>query len=261
LKSSSPNPPTVPAEPKWFVDCFDEAYIDLDVLRHFPDRNRLEVDQLIRRLDIQKHESWLDVCCGYGRHLLPLVARGHEVTGLDLSSAMIRRLRAAAQRNGLTAPVLQCDMRRIPFHDFFHGAFLLGTSFGVFDDPRQDALALDSIRRALRTGGKFLLDQVNPAILLADPAAQKKEIRIKEQWIREEIIPIPERGQYIVQRTLRRGSWERQWRMRFRAYDVAQLTASMLKAGLSPIDLFGSLDGRPFKPESPRIVLLAVRRD
>src|SRR3954464_3195819 len=42
----------------------------------------------------------LDVGCGTGKSFLPMLARGYEVTGCDLSPAMVERARVAAHGAG-----------------------------------------------------------------------------------------------------------------------------------------------------------------
>jgi SAM-dependent methyltransferase len=54
----------------------------------------------------------LDAGAGTGRYSLPIAARGHRVTHLDLSPAMLRRAMAAAAREGLaTVEFRQGDVR------------------------------------------------------------------------------------------------------------------------------------------------------
>src|SRR3954463_4081721 len=53
----------------------------------------------------------LDVGCGTGKSFLPMLARGYEVTGCDLSPAIVERARAAA---GGAAGVLVAAARALP---------------------------------------------------------------------------------------------------------------------------------------------------
>jgi SAM-dependent methyltransferase len=52
----------------------------------------------------------LDVACGTGRSFLPLVERGYEAIGCDISPAMVERARTAA---GEAAEVFVADMRTL----------------------------------------------------------------------------------------------------------------------------------------------------
>jgi SAM-dependent methyltransferase len=73
----------------------------------------------------------LDIACGTGRILLPCLAAGIDIEGLDLFESMLKTLRAKATTLGLTPRLHQADMsdfrlpRRfalvmIPFNAFSH---------------------------------------------------------------------------------------------------------------------------------------------
>jgi SAM-dependent methyltransferase len=52
----------------------------------------------------------LDIACGTGRILLPCLAEGVDIEGLDLYEPMLQTLRAKAARRGLTPTLHQADM-------------------------------------------------------------------------------------------------------------------------------------------------------
>jgi SAM-dependent methyltransferase len=97
----------------------------------------------------------LDVACGTGKSLLPLVRRGYEGAGCDLSAGMLERARAALPG----APLHRADMRALP------------RSLGTFDwitcldDALNYLLGDDDLTRALasmagllRPGGLLTFD-------------------------------------------------------------------------------------------------------
>ena len=59
-----------------------------------------EIDQLITLTGVD-HGRALDLCCGPGRHAVPLAKRGFDVTGVDLSKSTLDRARAAAKDAGV----------------------------------------------------------------------------------------------------------------------------------------------------------------
>jgi SAM-dependent methyltransferase len=100
----------------------------------------------------------LDVACGTGNSFLPLLARGYEVVGCDLSPDMVARARDKVQINGARAQVLVADMRALPEL----GAFDLVT---CIDDALNNLLSADQLRSAfegfarnLRPGGIAIFD-------------------------------------------------------------------------------------------------------
>jgi SAM-dependent methyltransferase len=116
----------------------------------------------------------LELGCGTGRVLLPTARAGIEVTGLDLSSAMLARCRQklAREPRDVQARVrlVQGDMRR----------FDLGRSFGLVTVPfraflhlltvTEQLACLRSMHRHLTSEGRLILDVFNPSLArLVDP--------------------------------------------------------------------------------------------
>ncbi len=55
----------------------------------------------------------LDLGCGPGQDTAWLVEQGYPATGVDLSGGMLRE----ARRRGVTAPLVQADLRHLPFRN------------------------------------------------------------------------------------------------------------------------------------------------
>src|SRR5690554_6025707 len=58
-----------------------------------------------------RHGCVLDLCCGPGRHAVPLASKGFDVTAVDLSPFLIGRARAHAAANGVEPEFVVGDMR------------------------------------------------------------------------------------------------------------------------------------------------------
>ena len=59
----------------------------------------------------------LDAGCGYGRIAIPLGRSGYEVTGLDLSDALLRAARERAGQQGTSVRWVRGSMCRMPLLD------------------------------------------------------------------------------------------------------------------------------------------------
>lgn len=116
----------------------------------------------------------LEVGCGTGRILIPTARAGVEITGLDLSPAMLGvcRERVAAEPADVRSriDIVQGDMR----------TFDLGRTFSLATVPFRpfqhlltvdDQLAcLAAIHRHLPAGGRLILDLFNPSLdMIANP--------------------------------------------------------------------------------------------
>ena len=56
-----------------------------------------------------------DAGCGVGRQLLPLVQHGFQVVGVDREAAVLPVLKKNLAAAVLSAPLLQADLRRLPW--------------------------------------------------------------------------------------------------------------------------------------------------
>jgi SAM-dependent methyltransferase len=130
----------------------------LDQIPH--DHTEREVAFVARHLPLPKHERLLDLCCGSGRHAIPLGALGYDVLGVDTDSAAFERARAATP-SAARVRYMQADMRDLAsLAETFDGAINMWHSFGYDDDAANLAL-LVSVRERLRRGGRCIFDIYN----------------------------------------------------------------------------------------------------
>lgn len=146
----------------WWQVFFDSA--DSLILSRFPSEaeTKLEISGLKRLVPLKPEDRIADVCCGMGRHLLPLVSHGYQVVGLDRSPMMLALAHRGAQAAGLQARLVLGDSSRLPFRDASLDVVLnLFNSFGYFEREEDDRRVLAEAARCLKPGGRFLLDTRN----------------------------------------------------------------------------------------------------
>ncbi len=116
----------------------------------------------------------LDVACGAGFLLRAYRDAGADVTGVDLSAAMLRGAAGTLGLPGADAPLALADAVRLPFAD---GAFDLVTcklAFHYFPEPSQAAAELARVCR--RTGRVAVIDRVADD----DPARREAHNRVEK---------------------------------------------------------------------------------
>ncbi len=201
----------------------------------------------------------LDLCCGPGRTALALARRGVRVTGVDLSPALLAEARRRADEASLAIEWVEADMRDFVREDHYELALSMYTSFGYFENPREDAAVLAGVHRSLKPGAAFLLEVMGKEIIarrfrptdahdLPDGAVLVERRTVIEGWSRLENVW-----------TVVREAGTRSFTFRLRIYSGQELTDQLLAAGFVDVSLYGGLDGRPYDPDAERLIALARR--
>jgi SAM-dependent methyltransferase len=97
----------------------------------------------------------LDVGCGTGKSFLPMLERGWEVTGCDISASMLERARAKA---GDGARLLVADMRELPPLGEFDLVWALDDAVNYLLGGEELGWALRGMGANLAPGGLLMFD-------------------------------------------------------------------------------------------------------
>lgn len=108
----------------------------------------------------------LELAIGTGRVALPLVKRGIDLTGIDISPEMVGRLRA--KPGGDAIPVVMGDFADVPVEGTFRLIFLIfNTLFGLEDQEAQIRCFVN-VADHLEPGGRFVTETFYPDITRFD---------------------------------------------------------------------------------------------
>jgi SAM-dependent methyltransferase len=234
----------------WYKDWFGEEYLEL-----YSHRGESEAQEHVgfveRYLAGPRPRAVLDLACGAGRHTAALRGRGYRTLGLDLSLTLLARMR----ERGL--PRVAGDMRRLPFTDgSFEWILNFFTSFGYFEGERENFRVLEEIVRVLSTGGRFLIDLMNPGPAIGNlkprdvESLDGGEAEI-ERWY-------DAGSQRIKKRITVRSSGEppRTFFESVRLYQPEEVTIGLRWAGLEVDSIFGNFQGDPYERDSERLILI-----
>ena len=135
------------------------------------------VGLIVEVLELEPGDRVLDLACGSGEHAVRLAKRGLEVVGVDIAPSLVAHCRerasSAAAEEGAeegaeTAIFRQGDMRGLDYDGTFDAVLLLSGSFGFFDDETNEDV-LVRMARALRPGGRVLIDVFDPTRMVMRP--------------------------------------------------------------------------------------------
>lgn len=245
---------------EWFED--DSLWRELYPVLFPEERFRLgeeEVPKVLRLAGFPEmaDAAALDLCCGPGRHALPLARRGLRVTAVDRTRFLLDQARERAQLAGLTIEFVEADMRRFRRPAAFDIAISLFTSFGYFAAREEDVQVLRNVQASLRPRGVFVMDMAGKEWLarhfeptrsrtLEDGSLFIDRCQVVDDWARVE-------NEWILIKDGR----ARTIRSRLNVYSGQELKDRLLQAGFTRVDLYGSLDGAPYDREAARLVAVA----
>lgn len=98
----------------------------------------------------------LDLGCGTGRILLPLLEEGFDVDGADVSADMIEQARALAAARGFKPMLTVQPMHRLTPHRTYGTVYICG-AFGLRSSQDEDRETLRRVHAALAPGGALLI--------------------------------------------------------------------------------------------------------
>ena len=109
---------------------------------------------LLERNDLRGRRL-LDVGCGTGKSVLPMLSKGWEATGTDLSPAM---LELAREKAGEEVRLEQADMRELPVFGEFDVVWALDDAINYLLSDDELVRAMVGMRDNLATTGLLLFD-------------------------------------------------------------------------------------------------------
>lgn len=213
----------------------------------------------------------LELGCGTGRVAIPLARDGHDVVGLDRSEAMLARAERHARREGVSLRLVEGDMRSFSFSEAFP---LIAIPFNTFLmlTPEERWSCLARVREHLAPTGLLAVDCFQP-----DPEhIVSRDGLVREEWTRLD----PESGRDVTKFSSSRANvdqvdlrwwfeeldeeghvtrWQRATTMHYMYRREAELL--FVEAGLVIEALHGDYDGSPATGSSPKLLVVARRRE
>lgn len=113
-------------------------------------------------LEPEGHERVLDLACATGRRTLELSRRGFDVVGVDVRGELLEVAGCEAETLGLWPYFVEEDPRYLDFEHAFDLVLSLGGgSLEHFDYDEENLRAFEAAARALRPGGRLLMQVPN----------------------------------------------------------------------------------------------------
>ncbi|MGG1517029.1 class I SAM-dependent methyltransferase [Paenibacillus oryzisoli] len=237
----------------WYEQSFGVDYLTVYNHRNGEQAAR-EVAQMLKWLRLPQQAKVLDLCCGMGRHSLNLAALGFDVTGLDLSEALLKEARASDTFSQVHW--IHGDMRCIPSTSLtFDAVVNLFTSFGYFEQDEENRKVLLEMDRVLKPRTKWIIDYLNPDVVVSGlvPLSERKsnglmihETRLVEGGMVKKKIAVYEEE-----------SAPRHYIEKVKLYTLADFQRMLRGTSLVIDQVFGDYTGSTYVTSvSPRMILV-----
>ena len=235
----------------WFTDWFNTSYYHI----LYKERNDVEAQLFMRNiteiLSLDTTTHILDLPCGKGRHSVFLNSLGYRVTGSDLSENSII---AAKKYENDTLKFNVHDMR-VPFSEKYNAVFNLFTSFGYFEDDKEDLLILHNIKNGLTKEGVFVFDFLNAAMVKENLVT--KETKVVD-GITFNIIREIANGFIVKHISFFADAKKHSYTERVKYLDLEKMTSYLEKVGFKIEHTFGDYHLNSFNSKiSNRLIIVA----
>lgn len=228
--------------------------------------------------ELEKHglqKGWaLDVGCGTGRAFEPLMARGWQIVGCDLSPGMLAE---AARKFGSAVQLLELDARHLPplspgaghpEEGAFDLALLLNDVINYLTESKDLELLFSGVRRNLNGDhGLFVFDANTVALFQANFASGLTEKLSEGGWEWRGLNERAEPGGFFEAQVSGHGAELHVHRQRH--WPVEQMTAALEAAGLRCLAVLGQreeagrvlLSDEPDEERDSKVVYIAAVAD
>ena len=243
---------------EWFAD---ESFWEILYPFLFPEeRIAAAADELSGILDLIDFEGRkvLDLCCGPGRHAVDLARRGYLVTGVDRSPFLLAKAKERAAEAQVDVEWIEADMRDFSRPGGFDLVINLYTSFGYFDDPKDDLNVLRNIRISLRPSGCLVMQmagkeqvagvfQPSSADEIEGAGTLVQQREVYDDWSRI-------RNRWTVIRDGQATALE----FHHTIYSARELKDLLVAAGFGDVRIYGDLLGNAYGPNAERLVAVGT---
>ncbi len=218
-----------------------------------------EMLHLMKLIDF-KGGDILDMCCGPGRHASVLSRLGYHVVGVDSSPFLLSKARETPEPG--TAQNIEWVLQDIrDFHrpESFDLVINMFTSFGYFQDDRENFRVLERALENLKPGGYLVLDLLG----------KERLARMFQPTVAETFSD----GNILIQRNEIINDWQsirNEWilitngkvetfRFEIQLYSGREIKYLLDQVGFRSVRVYGDLTGIPYDIDARRLIVTAQK--
>lgn len=243
---------------QWYQEAYGEFYLTFLRPKH---DYEARAQRVISLMNLRDHSTVLDLCCGEGRHAVPIAKQGFHVVGLDINPVALRMATEYASKERVSVDWFEGDMRHIPCETGYDGIYCIGYTFGCLETDDDNQAVLNSAARALKPEGRLLL-QIWPHDAILRGGVDNNTFTPSEngdillQY--HEFHPISRRWT-LYHTMLHRDGKRNELFQSYRLYTVAEISSMLKSAGFLVESIWGGFNEEPYELDSGTCVITARR--
>ena len=238
----------------WFAHWFDSPYYHTLYKNRDEKEAQAFIDNLVQHLQIPTGSKLIDIACGKGRHATYFNSLGFDVIGVDLSPNSIA---SAKENKNTTLQFAEHDMREVYQKNNFDVVTNLFTSFGYFEDNKDEQKAINAMASNLKLGGFLVIDFMNVEKVIANLVLNEQKTI---DGITFDIIRKIEAGRIIKDIHITDGAIKQHFQEKVKAITLTNYSEFITTAGLKIIDIFGNYKLEDFNAiTSNRLILICKK--
>jgi SAM-dependent methyltransferase len=198
---------------------------------------------------VAKRPRALELGIGTGRIAIPLRERGFDVSGIDVSRAMVKKLRA--KKGGASIPVEMGDFGDVKVRGKFPLIYVVwNTFFGLLTQEAQ-VRCFQRIARRLASDGVFVMEAFVPDLPSFDGGQRVRAIRVEVDTVNLEVTQHDQAAQTVTSmHVVMTEGGTRLYPVRLRYAFPPELDLMARLAGLRLRERFGGWRREPFTAAS-----------
>lgn len=209
----------------------------------------------------------LDLGCATGGYALYVAQLGHQVTAVDLDTAMIEILTRSVKEgmtqegSSLAVQAYADDLRALEsYGENYDLIYCIGNTLVHLDSLTEVRSFVQSAYKMLKPGGRLIIQSVNYDRVLKENIQRLPEIHREEpelHFIRT-YKHVPGAIEFVGQLTDETG---KTWDSKTKLLPILKddLKKAFILSGFSEIGIYGDFTEKPFSFESPALVTMAVK--
>ena len=238
----------------WFTNWFDSPHYHTLYKNRDEKEAQIFIDNLIDYLQIPKGSKLIDIACGKGRHAKYFNKKGMNVVGIDLSLNSINIAKKDENKNLIFSVH---DMRENYQKNSFDIVTNLFTSFGYFDNNKDEQKAINAMASNLKKKGLLIIDFMNVKKVISNLVLNEKK---NIDCIQFDITRQLKKGYILKDIHITDQEEQLQFQEKVKAITLADYSEFITNAGLKIINIFGNYKLDNFDETiSDRLILICKK--